>query len=123
MHYSLSIQSFSIKNINKFYKKLIFFFNKKLFIKSFLFYNKNLFSIKIFYLPNKIKKYTLNKSPHIYKKSREQFETRIYKVIIIITPLVHFKKKSFLILYFFLINFIRFEILTSLIKFKLNLKI
>ncbi len=37
-------------------------------------------------LPKKIKKYTVNRSPHVNKKSREQFEIRIYKSIIIITP-------------------------------------
>ena len=39
-------------------------------------------------LPRKIKKYTVNRSPHVDKKSRDQFEIRIYKSIIIITPSV-----------------------------------
>ena len=37
-------------------------------------------------LPKKIKKYTVNRSPHVDKKARDQFEVRIYKSIIIITP-------------------------------------
>ncbi len=37
-------------------------------------------------LPRKIKKYTVNRSPHVDKESREQFEVRIYKCIIIIAP-------------------------------------
>lgn len=30
-------------------------------------------------LPRKIQKYTVNRSPHVDKKSREQFETRTHK--------------------------------------------
>ena len=30
-------------------------------------------------LPNKIEKFTVNKSPHVDKKSREQFEIRTHK--------------------------------------------
>lgn len=30
-------------------------------------------------LPTKIERYTVNKSPHVNKKSREQFEMRIHK--------------------------------------------
>ena len=37
-------------------------------------------------LPRKIKKYTVNRSPHVDKESREQFEIRIYKCIIFIFP-------------------------------------
>ena len=33
-------------------------------------------------LPTKINKFTVIKSPHIYKKSREQFEMRIHKRLI-----------------------------------------
>jgi len=35
-------------------------------------------------LPRKIKKFTVNRSPHIDKKSREQFEIRTQKRLIII---------------------------------------
>ncbi len=38
-------------------------------------------------LPTRIRKYTVNRSPHVDKKSREQFEMRIHKRIIdIINP-------------------------------------
>ena len=37
-------------------------------------------------LPKKIKKYTINRSPHVDKKSRDQLETRTYKNVIIIMP-------------------------------------
>ena len=38
-------------------------------------------------LPNKIEKYTVLRSPHVDKKSREQFETRTHKRLIdIIEP-------------------------------------
>ena len=33
-------------------------------------------------LPNKIEKYTVLRSPHVDKKSREQFETRTHKRLI-----------------------------------------
>lgn len=33
-------------------------------------------------LPTKIKKFTVIKSPHVYKKSREQFEMRTHKRLI-----------------------------------------
>jgi len=33
-------------------------------------------------LPRRIVKFTVNRSPHIDKKSREQFEIRTYKVLI-----------------------------------------
>ncbi len=33
-------------------------------------------------LPTEIKKYTVNRSPFIFKDSREQFETRIHKRLI-----------------------------------------
>ena len=33
-------------------------------------------------LPTKIRKYTVNSSPHVDKKSREQFEMRIHKRLI-----------------------------------------
>ena len=33
-------------------------------------------------LPTKIEKFTVNRSPHVDKKSREQFETRIHKRLI-----------------------------------------
>lgn len=37
-------------------------------------------------LPNVIEKFTVNKSPHVDKKSREQFEIRTHKRLLLITP-------------------------------------
>ena len=37
---------------------------------------------KVSYLPTKKKVWTVNRSPHIFKKSREQFEQRKYKTCI-----------------------------------------
>lgn len=38
-------------------------------------------------LPTAISKYTVNRSPHLHKKSREQFETRTHKRLLdIINP-------------------------------------
>lgn len=55
---------------------------------------------KIFLLPSKLKKYTLERSPHIDKKSREQFEIKKYKAIIF------FELKSNIIIeiFFFIIK-------------------
>jgi small subunit ribosomal protein S10 len=39
-------------------------------------------------LPTKIKKFTLIKGPHVDKDSREQFEIRSYKRLLIILPTV-----------------------------------
>lgn len=36
-------------------------------------------------LPVRIEKFTVNRSPHVNKKSREQFEIRTYKRLIIIS--------------------------------------
>jgi small subunit ribosomal protein S10 len=37
-------------------------------------------------IPTHIRKYTVNRSPHIDKKSREQFEMRTHKRLIVIYP-------------------------------------
>lgn len=37
-------------------------------------------------LPLRIEKFTVNRSPHVDKKSREQFEIRTHKRLIIIDP-------------------------------------
>lgn len=37
-------------------------------------------------LPVKMEKFTVNKSPHVDKKSREQFEIRTHKRLVIIFP-------------------------------------
>jgi small subunit ribosomal protein S10 len=53
-------------------------------IKSFMPIN---WALKFIYLPNKIKKITVLRSPHIDKKSREQFQMKFYKQKMIIIPL------------------------------------
>jgi small subunit ribosomal protein S10 len=37
-------------------------------------------------LPRRIERFTVNRSPHIDKKSREQFEIRTHKRLIVIDP-------------------------------------
>ena len=66
-----------------FYKievKSIFGGTLTLFTKLFLNIFSNL-SIKILKMPKCIKKYAVLKSPHIYKKSMEHFESRYSKVV------------------------------------------
>lgn len=42
------------------------------------------------YLPTKIVKYTVNKSPHIDKKSRDQLEVRTHNRLIMVTGAYRF---------------------------------
>lgn len=44
-----------------------------------VFKNNNI-NYKLNYLPNKTKQYSILRSPHIYKKSLETFEEKIYKL-------------------------------------------
>lgn len=44
-----------------------------------VFKNNNI-NYKLNYLPNKIKQYSILRSPHVYKKSLETFEEKIYKL-------------------------------------------
>lgn len=44
-----------------------------------VFKNNNI-NYKLNYLPNKTKQYSILKSPHVYKKSLETFEEKIYKL-------------------------------------------
>ena len=37
-------------------------------------------------MPTRIEKFTVNRSPHVDKKSREQFEIRTHKRLVIIMP-------------------------------------
>lgn len=41
-------------------------------------------------LPVKIRRYTVNRSPHIDKTSREQFESKTYRRVLIVNPTVEF---------------------------------
>lgn len=62
--------------------------NKKILIIYNTFVIALLLKLKIYYsiqnLSTKIKKITLLRSPHVYKKAREQFEVRSYKAVIFI---------------------------------------
>ncbi|MFI4878804.1 MAG: 30S ribosomal protein S10 [Candidatus Carsonella ruddii] len=69
-----------------------FFFIK---IKSFIFFLINNIKKKYcvygpFFLPKKIKKFTVLVSPHVDKKSRNQFQIKFYKVLFYIK---NFNKK------------------------------
>lgn len=44
-----------------------------------VFKNNNI-NYKLNYLPNKAKQYSILRSPHVYKKSLETFEEKIYKL-------------------------------------------
>lgn len=44
-----------------------------------VFKNNNI-NYKLNYLPNKTKQYSILRSPHVYKKSLETFEEKIYKL-------------------------------------------
>lgn len=55
---------------------------------------------KIIGLPKTRKFWTLLKSPHVFKKSKEQFEVKIYKyVVYVFTPNIHFQRNLLKILY------------------------
>ena len=76
-------------------------------------------SLKFFILPIKIKKHTILRSPHVNKKSREQFETRIYKAIIHIVPLFKLKKNSEFVAIYILKKFINNFLTSTLVKSKI----
>ena len=59
---------------------------------------------KSFFLPNKITKFTILRSPHIDKKSREQFQLKSYKSKIIIIPNLDKSKLTHNEIYLFLDN-------------------
>jgi ribosomal protein S10 len=62
-----------------------------------IFLDLNLF-ISIYHLPLKEKKITLLKSPHVFKKAKEQFKFSTYKCVITIKSdeLNNYKSKLFL---------------------------
>ncbi len=56
-------------------------------LQAYVFYLQKTFkllnlNISVFYLPRLSKKITLLKSPHVFKKAKEQFELREYKAVI-----------------------------------------
>lgn len=123
MYYKLSIEAFSQKILYNFYSELITYLNSKFYLnnehkKEYFFFKSN-----IFFLQKHIKKYTLNKSPHVNKKAREQFETRIYKAIILlkIKNLIILEKIEFFYIFYFLKKFINNFLHSGLIKLRLKL--
>jgi hypothetical protein len=121
MYYKISIESFSQKFLYNFYLNLFIYLNTKLYLN---YKNKkkySLFDYNIFFLQKNKKKYTLNKSPHVNKKAREQFETRIYKAIIFlkIKNVIFFKKRELFFIFYFLKKFINNSLFSSLIRSKL----
>lgn len=73
LDYQINIYSFYQKFINKFIT---------IFIEHFKKFNHLFFKIKITKLPIKSKKFTVLRSPHVNKKSKEQFESNTYKTLI-----------------------------------------
>ena len=121
MYYKISIESFSQKFLYNFYLNLFIYLNTKLYLN---YKNKkkySLFDYNIFFLQKNKKKYTLNKSPHVNKKAREQFETRIYKAIIFlkIKNVIFLKKRELFFIFYFLKKFINNYLFSSLIRSKL----
>lgn len=71
INYQIKIYTFYKIYINRFLKNNLKYFNK---VKYF----------KLIKLPKNEKKFTVLRSPHINKKSKEQFSLKIYKLKIII---------------------------------------
>lgn len=91
-----------IKSLNK---ETLFHY-KNFLVKLF---NINNIKTSCFFLPKSIKKITLLKSTHVYKKARDQFELRQYKLILI----AHLN--DFKVLRYLMLN------KPKLIKFKLKI--
>jgi ribosomal protein S10 len=53
---------------------------------------------KMFNLPTRKKRITLLKSPHVYKKAREQFEFKSYKCTLFLENKITYNRLKFLIL-------------------------
>lgn len=118
MVFTLSLESFYLSYLKIFYTQFYYNCLNFLFLRNLN--EKNIFKIGIIFLPKKIKKYTLNRSPHVNKKSREQFETRIYKSYIYLKPLIPLTKNSLVLFYFFLLKRIRNFNSLSFLKVKLK---
>jgi len=94
--YKFKIYSYYKLFITRFYK---------IYFKYFIYLKK----IQIIALPVKHKKYTVLRSPHINKKSKEQFESKMYSHFFIFN---NYNKKN-------LLNFIKFLKYFSLSKTKI----
>jgi ribosomal protein S10 len=120
MQYRISLESFCVKSINQLIQKLKWFLESKTTInsKSVAFWN-----IKVIPLPTQIVKHTLNRSPHINKTAREQFETRIYKRLICIETNINLTKLSALKVLFSLQKLLIQKSYTKFIRSKINISI
>jgi ribosomal protein S10 len=96
--------NFEIKSLNK---ETLFHY------KIFLVKTFNMQGIKTscFFLPKKIKRLTVLKSTHVYKKARDQFELRQYKLILN----AHLNTLNFKVLKYIILN------KPKLIKLKLKI--
>lgn len=112
MVYSISLH---IKSDNK---SLIDFYTNTIY-NLFKFYQISVSNP--FALPPKISKFTVLRSPHVYKKSREQFEYHVFSYFINI----YFKND--IKLYrkiFFILTFLKYQLPAGItIKFKNTLKV
>lgn len=73
-----TLNNFILLNIYLKSSNNITLYNYKNKIES-VFKNNNI-NYKLNYLPNKTKQYSILRSPHVYKKSLETFEEKIYKL-------------------------------------------
>ena len=95
LSYILKVKSFYIRFIYIFIKKLSFILRRKL--------KQKIIFFKIIFLPSKKKIYTVLKSTHVNKKSKEQFQSKKYQAILHIifknnkiTKILHLKILKFL---------------------------
>jgi hypothetical protein len=70
----LGHQNFSFKQLS---------YECKLGYKYFRSYFNGNFSLKVYYLPKNIKKFTVIRSPFVFKKVKEQFEVITYKNLLV----------------------------------------
>lgn len=78
MFIKFTLNNFILLNIYLKSSNNITLYNYKNKIES-VFKNNNI-NYKLNYLPNKTKQYSILRSPHVYKKSLETFEEKIYKL-------------------------------------------
>lgn len=96
-----------------------FFYIKSFFLKHllnetnfFILYFNNFFAYKLICLPTKIKKFTVVKSPFVSKLSREQFEFRVYKVLLKLNffNFIFLKSTLYILLSFFKNSYINYRL-------------
>lgn len=97
---SLNLKIYTYIYIKSFFFKFIFI-DLNFYLNNF-YKLKTIFSFSIVALPTKIKKFTVVRSPFVSKLSREQFELKTYKNVLI---LKYYNKILFDVFYKNLINF------------------